>query len=70
MEKTNNSKFEATLADLVAAAGELAFEFSDNDRDGYLLARRAFIEMLKQSTPPADPIKELESLPSPSPSIH
>jgi hypothetical protein len=70
MEKTNNSKFETTLADLVAAAGEMAFEFSDNDKDGYLLARLALIEMLKNSASRTDPIKEFESLPSPSPSIH
>ena len=34
MPKNNESRIETTFEDLLAAAGELAFEKCDNDKDG------------------------------------
>ena len=56
--------------DFLAAAGELAFEYCDNDKDGYNLARLALIELLRKTTRRSDPTRDLENLPSPSPLIH
>ena len=39
-----------TLGDLIAAASEVAFEYSDNDKDAYKMARLALIEILKNSS--------------------
>jgi len=70
MEKTNNYRLETTLGDLIAAASEVAFEYSENDKDAYSLAQLALIEMLRQTTHRVDLNKELENLSSPSPLIH
>lgn len=48
MEYINNKKLGSRLGELIAAAGEVAFEYSDNDKEGYRLARLALIEILKQ----------------------
>jgi hypothetical protein len=54
--KTMNSRsvkrIDTTLGELIAAASEVAFEYSDNERDAYLLARLALIEMLKKASHP------------------
>jgi hypothetical protein len=68
--KNNDSTLETTLEDLLAAAGELAFEHCDNDKDAYNLVRLAIIELLKKTRRRSDPTRELENLPSPSPLIH
>jgi hypothetical protein len=68
MEKTN--RLETTLEDLIAAASEVAFEYSENDRDAYTLAQFALMEMLRKTTHRVDPNKEFENLSSPSPLIH
>lgn len=36
-----------SLGDLIAAAGEVAFAYSDNDKDGHRLARLALIELIR-----------------------
>ena len=70
MEKANCRRIETTLGDLIAAASEVAFEYSDNDRDAYSLAQLALIEMLKNSARPVDFNKYFEQLASPSEHIH
>ena len=70
MEKDDNLRLETTLGDLIAAASEVAFEFSDNDKDAYNLAQLALIEILKKTTHRVDLNKEFEKLPSPSPLVH
>jgi len=70
MEKTNNYRLETTLGDLIAAASEVAFEYSENDKDAYSLAQLALIEILRKTTHRVDLNKELEILSSPSPLIH
>ena len=62
MEKPNNHRIDTTLGDLIAAASEVAFEYSDNDKDAYNLARFALMEMIKKTAQPVDLDKELENL--------
>jgi hypothetical protein len=70
MEKTNTRKIDTTLGELIAAASEVAFEYSENDRDAYILAQLALIEMLRKTTHPIDLNKVFESLSSPSQLLH
>ena len=49
MEK-GTKKLDATLGELIAAASEVAFEYSDNDRDAYKLAQAALIEILRKAS--------------------
>jgi hypothetical protein len=63
-------RLETTLGDLIAAASEVAFEYSDNDRDAYNLARLALIEMLRKTKHSPDLNQELEALSSPSSQFH
>jgi hypothetical protein len=53
---------------LLAAAGEVAFECSNSDREALDLAQLALIEILKNTSAISD--KEFESLSSPSNLIH
>ena len=39
--KTQNRRIDTTLGELIAAASEVAFEYSDNDKDAYNLAQFA-----------------------------
>jgi hypothetical protein len=68
MEKTD--RLETTLGDLIAAASEVAFEYSDNERDAYLLAQIALVEMLKKTAPTLDLNRQFEMLSSPSQRVH
>ena len=68
MEKI--SRIETTLGDLIAAASEVAFEYSENDKDAYSLAQLALIEMLRKTARPADLNREFEKLSSPSQLVH
>jgi hypothetical protein len=47
-------KIADSLRQLIAAAGELAFEYAENDNDGRRLARLALIEFLKNAPNSAD----------------
>ena len=49
MEKSTK-KLDTTLGELIAAASEVAFEYSDNDRDAYKLAQAALIEILRKAS--------------------
>ena len=68
MEK--KSRLETTLGDLIAAASEVAFEYSDSDREAYCLAQLALIEMLRKTTRSPDLTAELDMLSSPSSLFH
>ena len=70
MEKTNHYKIETTLGDLIAAASEVAFEYSENDKEAYGLAQLALVEMLRKTTHRVDLNKEFENIASPSQLIH
>lgn len=43
----NPKGLDNSLGDLIAAAGEVAFAYSDNDKDGHRLARLALIELIR-----------------------
>jgi len=70
MEKPNSRRIDTTLGELIAAASEVAFEYSNNDRDAYNLAQLALMEMIKRSSQPLDLDKELENLAPLSQLIH
>ena len=48
MNSRSAKRIDTTLGELIAAASEVAFEYSDNEREAYRLARLALIEMLKK----------------------
>jgi hypothetical protein len=52
MERPATRILNTTLGELIAAASEVAFEYSDNDKDAYRMARLALIEILKKSPNP------------------
>ena len=68
MKKPASHQIQVTLSDLLAAAGEVAFECSNNDKEGFDFAQFALIEILKNSTVSSD--KDFESLSSPSTLLH
>jgi hypothetical protein len=68
MKKTRN--VETTLGDLIAAASEVAFEYSNSDVEAYNLAQFALVEILKKTSQPLDLDKEFASLDFPSQLVH
>jgi hypothetical protein len=70
MEKTSSYRLETTLSDLIAAAGEVAFEYSENDKDAFTLAQFALVELLRKTTQRVGLDKEFENIASPSQLIH
>jgi hypothetical protein len=70
MEKPGNRRFETTLGDLIAAASEVAFEYSDNDKEAYNLAQAALVEILKNTAHPTDLNSQLVAMSSPSQLLH
>jgi hypothetical protein len=54
LEKSKTSRIDTTLGELIAAASEVAFEYSDNAEEAYAMARLALIEILKQASYPTD----------------
>ncbi len=67
MKRKHN--IETTLGDLIAAASEVAFEYSNNDVEAYNIAQLALVEILKKTSNPLDLNKEFENL-SPSQLVH
>ena len=70
MKNSHSRQIRTTLGDLLAAASEVAFEYSDNDKDAYNLAQLALIEILRKTSQPMDLEKDFENLSSPSHFIH
>jgi len=70
MKKLQSGKLETTLGDLIAAAGEVAFEYSNSDREAYKLARLALIEILKKTSYPIDLDQDFKNLGSSSELVH
>jgi len=66
MEKTHARKLDASLDELVAAAGQVAFEYSNNDREAYDLARLALIEIIKKTAESHDLERDFEAVESPT----
>jgi hypothetical protein len=70
MEKHRGAKLDTTLGQLIAAASEVAFEFSDNDKEAYNLAQLALIEILRKTSHVVDLDTDFEALPVSSQVIH
>ena len=70
MEKPISRRIDTSLGDLIAAASEIAFEYSNNDKDAYNLAQLALLEMIKKRSQPVDLDHELEILAPLSRLIH
>ena len=70
MKKPESGKLETTLGDLIAAASEVAFEYSNNDREAYKLARLALIEILKKTSHLVDLDQDFKNLDSSSELLH
>jgi hypothetical protein len=51
---SNSKRIDTTLGELIAAASEVAFEYSDSDKQAYRLARLALIEILKKASRPIE----------------
>lgn len=66
----NPRHIEPSLGDLIAAAGEVAFEYSNSDVEAYNLARAALVEIIKKTSHSLDLDKEFEDLSSPSALVH
>lgn len=66
MEKNHARKLDASLDELVAAAGEVAFEFSNRDREAYKLTRVALIEIIRKTAQESDPQRDFETAQSPA----
>jgi hypothetical protein len=60
MNSRSAKRIDTTLGELIAAASEVAFEYSENDREAYRLARLALIEMLKKASHPVDLEQEFD----------
>jgi hypothetical protein len=54
MEKPRAPGIEKSLEELIAAAGELAFQYSENGEQAVRIARQALIELLKNASRPKD----------------
>jgi hypothetical protein len=70
MEKQNSRRLETTLGELIAAASEVAFEYSDNDKDAYQLARLALIEILRKASHPFELDQDFVSPPASTRYLH
>ena len=51
MKIDHNEVSTAAFRKCLAAASDLAFEYSENGQDGYKITRRAFVEMLRDAFP-------------------
>jgi len=70
MENNKTPKLETSLSELIAAAGKLAFDYSENGQEAYHLARVALVEFIKKSAHPVGSDTDFASLPSPSDRLH
>jgi len=66
----NSKRLETTLGDLIAAASEVAFEYSDSDKQAYRLARLALIEILKKASHPIELDVDFDALAEKKPLLH
>jgi hypothetical protein len=68
--ESNTKRLETTLGDLIAAASEVAFEYSDSDKQAYRLARLALIEILKKASQPVELEGDLDDPPDGTQLLH
>ena len=46
----NDRRIDTTLGDLIATISDVAFEYSDNKKEAYHLARLVLVEILKDAS--------------------
>jgi len=63
-------RLDATLGELIAAASELAFEYSDSDKEAYRVARLALIEILRNTSQAMDINDDFDRSVTPSKYLH
>ncbi len=63
--ESNCKKLDTTLGELIAAASEVAFEYSSSDKQAYRLARLALIEILKKASHPIEIDMDIDEPPVP-----
>ncbi len=68
--ESNSKRLETTLGDLIAAASEVAFEYSDSDKQAYRLARLALIEILKKASRSIELDADFDELAEKKPVLH
>ncbi|MPZ76586.1 MAG: hypothetical protein GEU77_08675 [Deltaproteobacteria bacterium] len=68
--ENSTKRLDTTLGELIAAASEVAFEYSDNDRDAYQLAQVALIQILKKASHPVDIMDDFTQSPSRKSYLH
>lgn len=66
----NNKRIDTTLGELLAAASEVAFEYSNNDKEAYQMAQLALMEFLRRASQPLEFNEELHLTPSKKPQVH
>ena len=66
--ESNCKKLDTTLGELIAAASEVAFEYSKSDKQAYRLARLALIEILKKASHPIE--IDMDDIDEPTPPKH
>jgi len=50
----NGNRIDAALGDLIATISDVAFEYSDDTKDAYHLARLFLVENLESASPRGD----------------
>lgn len=53
-EHYETTRLDTTIGDLIEAVSQVAFEYSDNAAEAYLLARLALVEILKTASVPPE----------------
>jgi len=51
MKINHSNRIETTLGELIAAISEVSFEYSDDTKEAYNLARLTLVEILKGALP-------------------
>lgn len=70
MKNRHSPQLKTSLGDLLAAASEVAFEYSNNDKEAHDLAQLALIEIIRKASQSVDIEGDFDQMPSPSEVIH
>jgi hypothetical protein len=70
MKNRHSPQLKTSLEDLLAAASEVAFEYSNNDKEAHDLAQLALIEIIRKASQSLDIEGDFDQMPSPSEVIH
>ena len=68
--EADNKRIDKTLGELLAAASEFAFEWSNNDKEAYQMARLAMVEILRMASQPTEFNENSENAVTKPPRFH